>query len=187
MPLNQPYYSQHQILTGQYTPGGEFILSTGDDYIGGYHALPNGHFFTEFNPSQKSTELFLKRNDWTHDVKTYNKIKNIITNNYVQPTPYLLRPSLDDYNDGYVYRYFVQKRNNPLVTIIEIDADQHNTINTQNQPGINGIIWNSVLIKWKIAGAYIYDFNEREIIQAEIRNNFIRLRSYLKNLTEFSK
>lgn len=187
MAINQPYYAQHQILTGQYTPGEELVLANGSNYVGGYHILPNGHYFTGFNPSEKSVELFEKRNDWSADVTTYNRIKQIVTMNYVQPTPYLSIPTLDDYNDGYLYRYFVQKRNNPLVTIMEIDVNQFNAINTKNQPGLNGTIWNSAVIKWKLTGSNILEFNLRELEQAEILYKFRGLRAILTNLKEYSK
>lgn len=188
MPVIQhPYYAQHQVLTGQYTPGDEFILENGNDYIGGYHVLPSNQFFTGFSPNDKSIELFIKLNDVSQDVKTYNKVNNIITSKYIGPIPYLVRPTLDDYNDGFVYRYFVQKRNNPLVTIIEIDVDQYNKINNRNQPGMNSTVWNSAIIKWKINGSYVQEFNDREIVDQQIEKGFIGLKSYLKDLFQFFK
>lgn len=185
--IDNPYYSKHQLLTGQYTPGQELILGDGSDYVGGYHIQPNGKYFSEFSPNKNSVELFEKRFDWTEDVKKYNKIKNIITSKYIQPIPYLVIPTLEEYQEGYVYRYFVQKRNNPRITIMEIDVDQYNKINSKNQPGLNSVIWNSVAIKWKLNGASIYEYNEREILNSEIQYNFTGLRPYLKNLLEFSK
>lgn len=185
--IDHPYYAKHQLLTGQYTSGNELILSDGTNYVGGYHIQPNGKYFTEFSPTSKSVELFEKRFDWTEDVKVYNRINNVTNSNYLQPIPYLVSPSLEDYQDGYVYRFFVQKRNNPRVTIIEIDSDQYNKINSKNQPGINSVIWNFISIKWKLNGSSIYEYNEREILSSEVQFKFIGLRAYLKNLLEFSK
>lgn len=185
--IDHPYYSHHQLLTGQYTSGQELILGDGTDYVGGYHIQPNGKYFSEFSPNKNSVELFEKRFDWTEDVRIYNKINNVVTSKYIQPTVHLARPTLEDYQEGYVYRYFVQKRNNPRVTIMEIDVDQYNKINSKNQPGLNSTIWNAVAIKWKITGASIIEFNEREILTSEIQFSFIGLRSYIKDLLEFSK
>jgi len=187
MAIQKPYYAKHQIVTGQYSPGGQYITENGIDYIGGYHILPTGQAFSEFSPKDNSIELFIKKFDISEDVRSYNKIQGIKNVNYIQPSPILVRPTLDDYNDGFIYRFFVQKRNNPLITTIEIDNEQYNSINTQNKPGINGVIWNSYMIKWKITGATIDEHNQREIDKS-ITAGFIGLKKYyLKNLFEFSK
>lgn len=185
--INKPFYAKHQILTGQYSSGEQFITSNGDDYIGGYHVLPNGQLFTGFSPTDKSEELYEKRFDWTKDVALYNSIKQISTTKYVQPTPYLPRPTLEEYQEGYLYRYFVQKRNNPLVTIIEIDVDQYNKINSKNQPGLNSVIWNGCLLKWKINGSYVEEHNIRIILEAAIHFGFVGLNARLTNLHEYAK
>lgn len=184
--IQQPYYNKHQILTGQYAQLGRFILKNGNDYVGGFHVLPNGQYFSEFSPSDKSEELFIKQFDVTEDVKVFNRVSGITNVKYINPIPYLIRPTLDDYEEGFLYRYFVQKRNNPLVTIIEIDPDQFNKINIKNQPGINGGLWNKCLIKWKINGSYIQEFNTRELDRVTA-SGFVGIRGYLINLFEFAK
>lgn len=186
MPIDQPYYAKHQVLTGQYTAGGELVTKGGEDYVGGYHILPNGQYFSGFSPNTDSVQLYEKRFDQTSDVKLFNRINNLEISKYQQPISYLLIPTLDDYNDGFVYRYFIQKRNNPLVTIMEINSDQFNTINTRNKAGINGVIYKSIVIKWKLNGSYIAEFNQREIENSETLG-FIGLRGYLTNLYQFSK
>lgn len=183
--VSRPYYALHQILSGQYTPGGEFITAQGADYTGGYHVLPNNQIFSGFRPSDKSFELYIKRFDLTEDVKTYNKIAGITNSNYVHPILKIINPNIDDYELGYFYRYFVQKRNNPINSIMEIDFDQFQSINVRNEKGINGVIWNSASIQWKISGANAEYFNKLAIEKAEKAFKFIYLGGYLTNLKEF--
>ncbi len=185
--ISNPYYAKHQILTGQYAKLGQFVLDNGNDYVGGYHILPTDQFFTGFSPTLTSVELYIKKFNIDESVKTYNKVQGIKSINSTQPISYLVRPTLEDYNEGYVYRFFIQKRNNPLLTTMEIDSEQYNTINSQNKPGINGVIWNAYLIKWKITGASIEEHNHREIVKS-ITDGFIGLQiTHLKNLLQFAK
>lgn len=185
--IQNPYYGLHQILTGQYTPGGEFIKSNLNDYIGGYHILPNGQIFTEFKPTDKSEELFKKVFNLHEDVKIYNKNKSFIVSKYVPPVPKIIKPSLDEYELGFFYRYFVQKRNSPLNTIMEIDVDQFNSINSRNQIGINEILYNSISIKWKISGANVIEHNKLNIQMAEKLTKFKNLLGYITNFSEYYK
>jgi hypothetical protein len=148
--IQQPYYNTHQILTGQYTDGDEFVLSTGEEFVGGYHVLPTGQRFSEFRPTNKSVELFEKKMNPTQDILRYNQITGNQINKYVPPISYQPIPTTDDYKKGKFDRFFVQKRNSPLNTIVEIDGTQFNQVNVLNNPGINGVLWNRLQINWKI-------------------------------------
>jgi len=149
--IRQPHYNLHQILLGQYTSGGEFVIESGEEYVGGYHVLPNGQRFSEFRPTDKSVELFEKRINPTQDILRYNQITGNQINKYVPPISYQPLPTVEEYKKGHFDRFFVQKRNSPLNTIIEIDGQQFNQVNTLNNPGINGVLWNRLQINWKIS------------------------------------
>lgn len=184
--ISQPYYNLHQISTGHFTSGGEFVLYSGEEYIGPYHILPNGQRFTEFRPTQKSVELYELRLNPTFDILKYNQITGNKVNQYVVPISFEPLPNLDDYNRGWIERFFLQKRNNAEFTIIEIDSNQFNSINTKNNPGINGIIYNSLRIEWKISKLPkddIFYLNSRTIQLNE--PNFNGLTRYLINPLEF--
>lgn len=186
MPVQRPYYALHQVILGKYTPGGEYILDTGDDYIGMYHVLPNGQVFTESRPATTSVELYVKRIDLSEQAKVYNQIMGLKPSQYKSPMPIQPIVTLDDYTRGEIQRFFVQKRNNPSATIIEIDSDQYNSINVSNNPGINGVIWNKVLIPWKVSlmpkndVAYL---NSVEILKAE--QLFPGIKNFLTDYLEF--
>lgn len=188
MPVQRPYYNLHQIVAGQYTSGNEFVLEDGTDYIGQYHILPSNQYFTEPRPMTDSVEIFLKRSDVTPEALVYNKIQNRKTSQYEVPVAMDPRPTTEDYNAGEMERYFVQKRTSPLNTIIEIDSIQYNKINTINNPGINGILWNKLKINWKISKLPKEDIvwhNTKTVIESN--SKFPGLGRYLQNKLEFFK
>lgn len=188
MYITKPYYPLGKIQTGKYTSGNEFVLDTADqeEYIGLYHLLPNGDYWTEAVPSDNSKKLTKKRFDFSNDVKAYNKINGVTQSNYISPISYIPIPTVDDYNIGYIFRYFVQKRNNPSKTIQEINSEQYNSLNIINSPGLSITSWNYVTIKWTIATQFAKNLNLQEIIKAE-QSGFVNLSKYLLNPLEFWK
>lgn len=184
--IQQPYYNLHQIQTGQYTTGNEFVLASGNVYVGSYHILPNDQRFTGFQPERGSVELFELRLNPTKDILKYNQITGNEINRYDAPVIYYPNPKLEDYKIGFIERFFIQKRTSPSNTIMEIDVDQYNKINTQNNPGINGVIFNKLRVQWKISKIPI---NDIEIInKMTITHNepyFPGIVTYLNNFIEF--
>ncbi len=183
--IQKPYFAQHQIITSQYTDGSEYILENGDEYIGLYHILPTGQRFTEITQSDKSVLLLPKRLELSNSAKTYNKNTSFKTFNYVLPIPYSPQLTLKNWKESSFQRYFIQKRNNPIGTIMEIDYEQYQSINTINQVGINGNIYNKCEMEWRIAGPDISTWNEYSIALAE--RNFPFLKTFLVDNLEFSK
>lgn len=188
MPVRKPYYGLHQIISGKYTPGGEYVLENGDEYIGAYHVLPNSQIFTHAQPTINSKQLFERRLDISESVKVYNRLKKVDIGKYVSPRPYQPRPTTEDYKRGKIQRYFVQKRNSPENTNMEIDADQYNTINTDNNPGINGIIWKGSSITWYIS---LVSSDEAIVLNSraadKINTILLGVKKYLTNYLEMYK
>lgn len=171
MPVKRPYFNLHQVITGQYSPGNEYVNEDGTDYIGQFHILPTNQFFTGPRPEEHSQEIFFKRGEITQDVLSYNKVTGNRMAQYEVPIAIEPRPTSSDYQAGEMERFFVQKRNSPLNSIIEIDSTQYNKINTKNSPGINGIIWKGIKIVWKISKLPKEDSflaNQRTIIAANV-------------------
>lgn len=184
--ISKPYYNLHQITTGQFTDGNEFALNDGTIYVGSYHILPNNQRFTEFQPNGKSVELFELRLNPTQDILRYNQITGNAINKYIAPISFQPNPSLDDYKKGRIERFFIQKRNSSLNTIIEIDSNQFNSINTLNNPGINGVIWNKLKINWiisKIPKEDAFYLNQQQLIRNSI--NFPGIGIFITNPLEF--
>lgn len=185
MALFKPYYNLHQITTGLYARAGELVDSTFTDYEGLYHKLPNGQLFSGEVPSQTSVELFVKKFDVSTDVQTYNKIRQVQDSHYISPVPYNPIPNSQQRLQGKMVRFFVQKRNNPLNSITEIDVDQYYSINSANRPGINEVIWTKCFVNWTIAGdtSLVIQLNTNEIVRTQ--TTFQGLQTYLTNLLEF--
>lgn len=187
-PYIEPYYPLSKIKTGLYTKGGEFIsyFENEKDYIGLYHELPNGEYWTEDIPiPNKSYRLIKKRFELSKDVILYNSIREREQSNYVQPIAYYPIVTDADYERGVISRFFVQKRSSPNNTIIEIDAPQQNSINRSNQIGISYLVWNNCAVNWHINGQYAEQINRNSVDRAEI--NFPGIKNYLRNLLEFWK
>lgn len=179
-------YPIHLIQTGLYTPGGEYIVWADGhaDYVGQYHILPNGQAWSGQVPSGGSKYLSKKTYEYTDSVKTYKSIRFASDSTYTSPVNYQPIPTQQDYIRGYINRCFVQKRNNPLVTIMEISPQQFNSISYDSETGINGVLYNSVQIKWLITSSIAKTLNSQSIAAAE--KNFPGLEKYLTNPLEFS-
>lgn len=186
MAIQRPYFNLHQVITGQYTSGDEYVFANGVDYVGPYHILPTNQYFTGPRPEDDSVEVFIKRRNVTEDALVYNQITKNPIPQYEVPVSFEPRPNLDDYQFGEIERFFVQKRNSSLNSIIEIDSVQYNKINTKGKPGINGVVWKSLKIIWKISKLPVNDLayeNQRKVIAAE--NDFPGISKYLTNFLEF--
>ncbi len=185
---NAAFYPIHKIKTGKYTNGTEFIIDDVNqtDYIGLYHILPNGEYWSRSSPQADSIKLLPKKMVVDKSVKMYNSIRDKLPANYVSPISYYPIVTTNDYELGYVMRYFVQKRNNPYFTIQEIDGPQYNTLNDSNRPGLASLLWNNTELKWTLKGAYAMQLNNQEIQRAE-SSGFVNLRNYLKDPLEFWK
>lgn len=184
MALKKPYYALHQIETGKYTSGGEYYKQNGVIYVGPYHILPNGQVYTGFTPFVGSEELFVLSNQLVQESQ-YRRITKVKTGNYSSPTFYYAFPTDNDKRNGFFIRYFVQQKNQPRSTIVEVDEDQYNSTNIINGPGINGNIWRRLKINWVIKGDIdvVIQLNQNTLELVEPR--FPGIKSHLSNLIEF--
>jgi hypothetical protein len=188
MPVSRPYFGLHQIITGLYTNGGEFILADGRDYVGPFHILPTGQRFSDFRPKPGSVELFERRIEATDDSLLYNSLTGRGAGKHVNPVTHNPQPTPQQYRTGKMERFFVQKRNSPLNTIVEINAEQYNQINKENRPGINGVLWNKIMILWRISTIPAEDaavLNRRTLQETE--DKFPGIGLYLSDILEFYK
>lgn len=113
-------------------------------------------------------------------VDRYNKIKNLIN-----PKQQLLEgyePKLieQDYKIGYIYRFFIRKRNETLGIIYEIDK-------YTAKKYLNNPLYITTKIRWKIKGdkTEVEEANKRSIEFG--RQNISNLDTYLKNYSKFWK
>lgn len=105
---------------------------------------------------------------------------------YLNPKYYYPVPTESNYEEGFLYRYFVQKINDTS-SIMEINKDDYDSANTDNRQGVDKGIYNIIEMQWTIAGpiADARKANDRVIIFAN--TNMPGIGSYLTDLDEFHK
>ena len=186
--INREYYNLHQIDTGKYALPNQFIFLDGEDYVGPYHILPNGKFFTGNIPELKSKQIIEKGDKLiSKDVIKYNNIKNEELTTFVSPVAFFPNINEIDIDNGYIERFFVQRRNNPDNTIMEIDLDQYLNIGTEKN-NISSVNYNSIHLKWyisKLDDKTKIQLNRRQIEDAE--KKFKGLKKFITNYLEYSK
>ena len=125
----------------KYTNGEEFKSSlSGDSYIGYYIETSNGEYYSGVDnvilgdPLEPIGEDMNKNETPTITVKKYNlikkKLKDFLENTI--PIPAMKTyPSEQDYNNGFVDRYFSKRINSPFYQ--EISQDVYNSINNKEE------------------------------------------------------
>ena len=182
--MRQKQYNERQIITSQYTSGGEFTLD-GNDYIGSYHILPDGTHWTL--DTQSSESKFLSKYDVYEFDEEVKRFKRNIPNKaprYISPIPYTPNVDQIDYTYQTIERYFVQNVSNSKV-IIEIDLDQYRSINIRNYPGIDGLLWRKTMVTWYLNKTMAAIKNPVHIKTAN--KQIPGLSDYLVNIFEFTK
>ncbi len=142
-------------LSYKYTSGEEFTTINGHEYIGEYHRRKDGRVFT--GPKKIITGLDLsvellpyynEQNNFTYD--SLNDFKAPLKD-HPKPAPYEFTLAADDpaYEDGYVMRYFVQKRGLGHYAI-ELDQLQRDLFGSKD--GIDSRLYEYVDLQWQLTG-----------------------------------
>jgi hypothetical protein len=134
------YIPKNKVKSNLYTAGKEFVYtSNGQEYIGNYHGLYNGKFFTGSTPnSLNKRELSLSTLDNKSDSP------NQTTTQYAP-----LIPTSQDYQNGEFVRYFVCRINQPF--FIEIDKTTFNRYK-QKDPTISWKLYKPFSLFWVLTG-----------------------------------
>lgn len=110
----------------------------------------------------------------------YDKINKNANYSYMQPIATITKPTDIDYQNGHVYRYFVQEANNISSPIYEIDNAQYGRFS-------GNALYRVVRIRWRLTGdiGSVIESNKKSIMTVyEIMPN---LKNYILNLTQFIK
>lgn len=172
------YYPQDQITTGLKTSGKEWMLSDGTEFKGYYHKYADGMVMTGFNYNELTSEYlstYRPQTSFKYDVLTKTNVKN-----YTTPQQYYPRPSKNDYDQGYVTRYFIRRANNVDDRIVEIDVKQWNLIGSRIDP----FLYLKTSLPWKLTG------NQADVEQTNFKvvqkynTELPGLQKYLRNYLE---
>lgn len=196
-----PYYPKFRILENQQANPGEFLLPDGKEYTGSYYTTFDGKSFTGSNPyslnSIPLTKINIPDSPFNQPLsETYNNLKPLNLS-LIDPTPFTPKPTEEDYKRGKITRYFARQRNGTKFKIMEIDQPTYDNL-LNNRGGLNSSLWKVISIFWQISGplhdqkvngirtrAGIIDTNQRVLNNAE--KNFIGIKQYLTDLTQFSR
>jgi hypothetical protein len=199
-----PYFPKSRIIENQKANPGDFTLPNGKDYTGPYYTTYDGKTYSGANPySLNSIPLTRKvvsnkEGSITQD-ENLDNYKNLkpSTAQLTDPTPYTPKPTDQDYKRGKITRYFARQRNGTQFKLMEIDQTTYDNL-SNNKGGLNSSLWKIISIFWQISGplrdervnnirtrAGIIDTNQRVLNNAE--KNFIGIKQYLTNLTQFSR
>lgn len=142
-------------LSYKYTAGREFTTINGHEYVGEYHRRKDGRIYTGpkkiitgLDTSVELLPYYAEQNNFTYD--QLNSFKTPIKN-HPDPIPYEFTLAADDpaYEDGFVMRYFIQKRG-PGHYAIELNQLQRDLFGSKD--GIDARIYDFVDIQWQLTG-----------------------------------
>ena len=185
------YYPEGAIQKGLYTNGGEWMFEDGTEYTGQYHKYLNTReVFTESyfikDVSKKLIRYYNLDVDFQKNTFEYNTLKEIVkdyTPELTIPDPYFLQPSQEDYDNGFVERYFYKRKGSTTI----------NEISKKGFGNLNSPYYQKLKLKWKITGPLndtteetgIIDTNRRTILLYQ--NEFTGLERYLTDLQQSAK
>lgn len=164
------YIPKNKIKSNLYTQGGEFAyISTNEKYIGYYHELYNGKFFTGRTPNDLNIEELqqLQINQPTNSDPLNNNIYSSLS-----PTP-------QDYKNGEFVRYFICRLNQPL--FIEINKDTFDKYKQKNSI-VSWKLYKPFSLFWVLTGDInqVAQTNKKVTEFTETKENVLGLSIYLK-------
>jgi len=152
--LKRPYVTTKENIKVGITFGGELMFAdTLQEYFGEYHAYSNNAIYSdgEYNPQTSRELLPLIRTLQTPQCQTYLQLTKRMFTQHTAPTQHSIVISPEDYMNGTITRFFLQKINEPF-KIYEVNMLMFKSLNTSNQPGPNGRIYRRDLLQWTIVG-----------------------------------
>ena len=138
------YYPKNKIKINLYTAGDEFAYpNSGPIYIGYYHKLYNGKYFTGKTPNDSNIK----------EIIPITLLSDNIQVDEVSNTPYSpIFPTLQDYKLGVFNRYFKVKRNQSLFE--EISKSDYDTYKQGERTinDLNYLAYRVFSLPWELTG-----------------------------------
>jgi hypothetical protein len=200
------YYPKSRIITGKKANPGQFATSDGKPYSGTYYTTFDGNIFTGNDPTDPNSRQLLTvpkfenlnpNISYSKDSINYRILNPFTFPNLINPVPFTPSPTEEDYKIGKITRYLARQRTGTTFKIMEIDQATYDAFINVNTAETYAL-WKPIAIFWQISGplrnerinnvttrAGIVDTNQRVLDNAE--KNFIGIKQYLTNLTQFSK
>lgn len=190
------YYPKSQIKTNLYTKGNDFItLLDKKTYIGYYWETSTGKYYTGKSPEDTPNyELIVNSNQEDGEETnsyyvvnpSYFNAKSISYNKKASSVSkqYSPQPTQENYNNGYVDRYFIKKNNEYVY--IEISYDEYLKY-TNGSYDVPTELYTPFNIVWYISGDKLTAIqrNQLSIYRLEKNNGYIGLSNYLNNKFDY--
>jgi len=183
------YVPASDIGPAEYTPGKDYMLEDGKEYIGLYHVYSNGQIWSgpSFDKYSKELQEYVGTiANGTAEAGMYFTLTGTKFNKHRVPEYHYPQPIKKDYDKANFMRFFVAKKNDAS-TITEVNKKQYAKINISNKVGINDDIYRQVQLKWSLSGpkASVMQFNKAAILKAA--KLIPTIKSYLGDLAEYYK
>jgi hypothetical protein len=105
-------------------------------------------------------------------------IKNNNVNKIETPSTFVPNPNEEDYVDGFIIRYFVQKVNELNGPVYEVSSDTF--ISLKRNP-----FWRTAIVDWKIAGSSMTQKNDINLIRKYNRDSILKAKSSIPNISAY--
>ena len=142
-------------LSYKYTQGREFTTVNGEEYLGEYHIRKDGKFYTgpkQITNGRDDSIQLLPYYEFENNFM-YDKLNKFVTpvKDHLDPVPYeyVVREEDGVYEEGYDFRYFVQRRGKGNYAI-EIDQLQRDRFGSND--GIDARIYDLIDLQWQLTG-----------------------------------
>jgi hypothetical protein len=188
------YYPKAHITENLYTSGKEWMLETGEEYIGFYHryidsTVLTGAVYNEID-SKKIIRYISKVEQPVNYI--YNQLKPFKT--FKSPKYISIVPTFENYAEGKITRYFLRNSNSIEVSdIIEIDSNQ---FKQWKKTEIDNTLYTAIELDWKLTGprtdivkdnTIVYGVSDTNQRIVELKSvTFTNLRNYLTDYLEYS-
>ena len=186
------FYPKGEQKLGLLTKGKEWMFAdTRKEYKGPYHRFTDGVVMTGGHPSKRSKYLvpykdLSSKENLAADI--YRNITTVKVDKFIAPRYYYPKKRTTDIANGYIDRYFVQKKNDASsATITEIDKKQFSKVAQKNKQAINGKLFNKFQLRWKLIGTEEEIKEVNLITLTRLNRKYDGIRQYLGDLTELSK
>jgi hypothetical protein len=178
---NMAYIPKNKIQINLYTSGGEYaLLSSGQIYIGYYHKLYNGKYFTGKTPNDSNIKELVALRTEDNGIDDLKFFSLSIPYNPLLPTE-------QDYQVGEFIRYFNIKRNQAIFT--EITKETYDKFQKQD-PQVPWRSYRVFSLSWQLTGDInqVAQTNKNITELTESRERVFGLGLYLKeNWTQYYK
>ena len=186
------FYPIGEQILGLLTKGKEWMLNeTRKEYKGPYHRFTDGVVMTGGSPSKRSLYLIPYKDlssKQSQAADIYRSLTSVKVDKFIVPKYYFPKVRAKDITDGYITRYFVQKKNDrSSATIMEIDKKQYDKVAQKNKVAINGKLSDKFLLRWKLTGTEedITQINQTTL--SRLDKTYTGIYAYLGNFIELTK